>query len=70
MKRWIAMLLMLCAFSVCAQAQSVPLTAYWPGQMIDAGFSQPVRIIGEYNRAWRIVAEGAGTYFIHVDNLQ
>ena len=39
------MLLMLCAFSACAQAQSVPLTDYQPGQMIDAGFSQPVRFM-------------------------
>ena len=45
MKRWIAMQLMLCAFSACAQAQSVPLTDYQPGQMIDAGFSQPGRFM-------------------------
>ncbi|MBQ7885645.1 MAG: SH3 domain-containing protein [Clostridia bacterium] len=31
---------------------------------------QQVRIIGEYNNAWRIVGDGAHSYFIHDDNLQ
>lgn len=62
MKRWIAMLLMLCAFSACAQAQSVPLTDYQPGQMIDAGFSQPVRFM-----AGCVLENGEGFMLIDSD---
>lgn len=40
------------------------------GTVTRAPGGQTVRIIGEYNREWRIVGEDARTYFIHVDNLQ
>lgn len=46
MKRIGAIMLALCMLCAPAMAQSVPMTDYAPGQMIDAGFSRPVRFMG------------------------
>ena len=45
-KRWIA--LALCLMISKGVAQSMPLTEYQPGQMIDAGLSDPVTFLIQF----------------------
>lgn len=62
MKRWMMITLLLCLLGACSRAQSVPLTDYQPGQMIDAGFSQPVRFM-----AGCVLESGEGFMLIDSD---
>ena len=51
------------------QVSRVP---YWGGggSLTQTRGGQEVRIMGEYNKQWRIVSANPGSYYIHVDDLK
>ena len=64
------MALMLYLLFSCAWAQSVPMTDYQPGQMIDVGFARPVRFMAgcvlESGEGFMLVdAESSGGYLLN-----
>lgn len=69
MKRILGLVLMLHLLVVCAMAQSVPLTDYQPGEMIDVGFARPVRFMAgcvlDSGEGFMLVdAESSGGYLL------
>ena len=63
MKRMMMIVLMLQLLFACALAQSMPLTDYAPGQMIDVGFARPVRFM-----AGCVLESGEGFMFVDAES--
>ena len=51
---------------------NVSRVPYWGGggSLTQTRGGQEVRIMGEYNKQWRIVSANPGSYYVHVDDLK